>query len=89
MAKERRLLDEYQYPGFRPMSKIQGIFGDPKARIIRLRRTQKKQHVVAAGRHIAVITTKPYGRYETCPVEMPESIWKWKSGGSTAKSVAK
>ena len=31
MGKKRRLLDEYQFPGFRPMSKIQGIFGDPKA----------------------------------------------------------
>src|SRR3989338_9222550 len=41
MRKKRRLLDEYQFPGFRPKAGIQGIFGDPKARVIRLKRTQK------------------------------------------------
>jgi hypothetical protein len=79
MGKKRRLLDEYQFPGSRLRSKIQGIFGDPKARVIRLKRTQKKQHAVAAGQCIAVITTRQYDRDETCPVGMPGSIWKWKS----------
>jgi hypothetical protein len=89
MGKKRRLLDEYQFPGFRPMSKIQGIFGDPKARIIRLERTQKKQHAVAAAPYIAVITTRQCDRYEICPVGMPGYIWKWKSGGFSAGSVGK
>src|SRR3972149_5275960 len=42
MVKKRRLLDEYQFPGVRPRSAIQGMFGDPKARIIRLNRSEKK-----------------------------------------------
>src|SRR5664279_736937 len=41
MGKQRRLLDEYRFAGFRPQSEIQGIFGDPYARIIRLKRIQK------------------------------------------------
>ncbi len=36
MPKKQKLLDEYQFPGFRPKSKIKGIFGDPYARIIQL-----------------------------------------------------
>ncbi len=60
------------------MSKIQGIFGDPKARIIRLKRSQKKRHVDAAAPCIAVITTRQ------CETErwpglfgQPEAILKW------------
>ena len=35
------MLDEYRFPGFRPKAEITGIFGDPKARGIRLERRQK------------------------------------------------
>ncbi len=89
MDKKRRLLDEYQFPGFRPRSKIKGVFGDPKARVIRLERTQKKQHAVTAVPCIAVTTTRQCDVYGICPAGMPGSIWKWKSGGSAAKSVAR
>jgi hypothetical protein len=41
MGKNRRLLDEYRFPGFRPRAEIQGVFGDPKARVIQFKRTQK------------------------------------------------
>lgn len=41
MGKQRRLLDEYHFPGFRPRSEIQGIFGDPCAWVIRLKRIKK------------------------------------------------
>lgn len=41
MEKNRRLLDEYRFPGYRPRAKLQGIFGDPKARVIKLARTRK------------------------------------------------
>jgi transposase len=42
MGNISRLLDVYQFPGFRPKATIKGIFGDPKARVIRLERRQKK-----------------------------------------------
>jgi len=89
MVKKRRLLDEYQFPGFRPMSKIQGIFGDPKARVVSLRRSQKKQYVVAAAQYIGVITTRPCDGYGICPVGMPGSTWQWKSDGFGASGVGK
>lgn len=89
MGKKRRLLDEYEFPGFRPSSKIQGVFGDPKARVIRLKRTQKKRHAVAAAKYIAVTTTNQDDGYGTCPVGMRGYIWKWKFGASSASGVGK
>ncbi|MBI2471493.1 MAG: hypothetical protein HYV59_09665 [Planctomycetes bacterium] len=41
MGKKKRLLDKYHFPGFRPNAEIKGIFGDAKAHVIRLVRTQK------------------------------------------------
>ena len=38
----RRLADTYTFPGFRPQQTVQGIFGDPQARLIRLTRRGKK-----------------------------------------------
>lgn len=89
MGKKRRLLDEYQFPGFRPRSDIQGLFGDPMARVIRLERTQKKRHVAAAASSIGVITTRQHGGYGTYPVGMQGYIWRWKSGGYSAKGAGK
>lgn len=77
-------MDEYRFPGFRPRARIQGTFGDPKARIIRLERTQKKQFVDGAGRHTEAITTTECGGYGICPVEMHGFIWRWKFGGYCA-----
>ncbi len=71
------------------MSKIQGIFGDSKARVISLKRSQKKRHAVAAALCITVITTRQCDGYGICPVGMPGSIWKWKSEGFSAKGVGK
>ena len=34
--KPKRILDGYQFPFFRPLEKMRGIFGDFKARIITL-----------------------------------------------------
>ncbi|OGV97665.1 MAG: hypothetical protein A2W53_08060 [Nitrospinae bacterium RIFCSPHIGHO2_02_39_11] len=81
MRKKRRLLDEYQFPGFRPKAGIQGIFGDPKARVIRLKRTQKKQYAAHAEQFIGVITTRRCVGYGIYHAGMRESIWRWKSEG--------
>jgi len=61
------------------MPAIQGIFGDPKARVIRLDRVQKKRHADAAAPSIGVITTRRHDEYETCLAEMHAYTWKWKS----------
>jgi transposase len=40
--RKRRLRDAYAFPDFRPEGTVRGIFGDPKTRIIRLKRRSKK-----------------------------------------------
>jgi len=71
------------------MAKIKGVFGDPKARIITLRRTQKKRYAAAAERYIEAITTRRGDAYEICLVGMPEYIWNWKCGASNARGAGK
>jgi len=41
--RKRRLWDAFAFPGFRPEGTVRGIFGDPKARILRLKRRSKKR----------------------------------------------
>src|SRR5512135_2264758 len=43
MRKPRRLDDAYRFTGFRPGPTVRGVFGDPKARILRLLRPGKKR----------------------------------------------
>src|SRR5271163_3266143 len=57
MAKFKRLHDLYRFPGFIPRSHIRGIFGDPLAVVISLRRRQKKRHVGFAADRTAPTTT--------------------------------
>ena len=46
--RSRRLWDTYSFPGFRPEQTVRGVFGDPKARVIALKRRSKKRLVVVA-----------------------------------------
>ena len=62
MGKEKRLLDEYRFPGYRPRAKIRGIFGDPKARVIRLERTRRTTECGICGtRHRSYYDRKTRG----------------------------
>ncbi len=87
MEKKRKLLDEYRFPGFRPRAGVHGVFGDPKARVIRLERRQKKRSVDVVEKHTEAITTRRFGGYEICPVGMHGYTWKWKCGEYYAKGA--
>lgn len=80
MEKKRRLLDEYRFPGYSQRAKIKGIFGDPKARVIRLKRTQKKRYAGVVERFIGVNTTRRSVGSGIYPVEMHGFTWKWRYG---------
>jgi hypothetical protein len=41
MRKHKRLSDGYRFSGFTPSETVKGVFGDPKARIVQLKRRQK------------------------------------------------
>jgi hypothetical protein len=89
MGKKRSLLDEYRFPGFRPRPDIQGIFGDPKARVVRLERSKKKRHAAVVAPCTGAITTRRCGEYGTCLAGTPAYTWKWKSGGFVANGAKK
>jgi hypothetical protein len=89
MEKRRRLQDEYRFPGFRPRAGIKGVFGDSKARVIRLERTQKKLFADVARQCIGVITTRRCGGYGICHAGMHGFTWKWKFGESNARGVGR
>jgi hypothetical protein len=89
MIKNRKLWDTYRFPGFRPAPTIIGIFGDPKARVIRLIRRGKKQFVEPAERFTEPFTIERHGEFETFHVGILAFTWRWKSAGWTVDRAGK
>jgi hypothetical protein len=61
MPKLKRLQDVYRFPGFTPLATVRGIFGDPMAVVVTLRRRRKKRGAVFAVKGIAPSTTNGPG----------------------------
>lgn len=77
--KHHTLIDEYRFPGCRPMLTVKGRFGDPRARIITLVRRQKKQHVGAVVVSKSVGTIASIDAYVISHAAMRESTCRWRS----------
>ncbi len=78
MAKYKQLSYFYRFPSFYPQGGISGIFGDPWAFVIRLKRRGKKQSAGPAVRFIVPSTTGRSGGFETFPVGICASTWTWR-----------
>jgi hypothetical protein len=89
MRKKRQLTDAYHFPPFTPQQTVSGIFGDPKARIIRFTRRQKKQSADVAVRHTVPFTIANSAWSETFPVATRASTSNWRSGVFRAEGVAR
>ena len=89
MRKHRRLHDAYRFPGFRPVPIVRGIFGDPKARILRLERRGKKPCVAPAGRFTGPSTTTRSAWSGISPVATRGCTWSSRSGGSCANGAGR
>jgi hypothetical protein len=74
MAKFKLLHDLYRFPGFVPLPRVQGIFGDPLAVVITLQRRRKKHSVASAAKPIAAITTSGHGGFAIFPAATNVSI---------------
>ena len=61
MGKIKRLQDVYRFPGFVPLAQVRGVFGDPYAVVITLRRRRKKRAAVCADVPIAPSTISVLG----------------------------
>ncbi len=76
MRKYNSLVDEYAYPGFRPLSRIVKHPNKSNALIITLRRRQKKQYVESAEQCITPFMIENSGLLEISLAEMPRFILK-------------
>ena len=89
MHKHKRLTDAYRFPGFSTKQEVIGIFGDPKARVIRLKRLEKKQDARNAAKPIMFFTTAKHGECEISHAAIPGSIWKWKCAACIVRDAGK
>jgi hypothetical protein len=82
MAKFKRLYDLYRFPGFVPQLTIRGVFGDPHAVVITLRRRRKKRFATSAAKHLGLATTSGFGASEISVVATSVSISSTSCAGS-------
>lgn len=87
--KSKRLLDAYTFPGFRPLNKIRGVFGDPKARVVTLIRRSKKLPVAYAVWYIRGGMTAARGEFAICPAQIHVFIWRSRFVASIAEVAAR
>jgi hypothetical protein len=60
--RRRRLWDAYCVPGFRPQPTVHGVFGDPKAHVIKLKRRSKNG--------LRMLRSCPDGLYDRKPGDL-------------------
>ena len=87
MKRIQTLSTLFSVPGFRARSRLQGIFGDPHARLVVLVRRKRLPCAPAVGRGTVPSTT---ARRAECGIRMPRagaSIWQLSSGGWPARAV--
>lgn len=89
MSKNKRLQDEYRFPGFYPKAIVKGVFEDHKARVIELKRRQKKRYAAVAEWCAALFTIAKEGLFGICRVEKQPFIWKWRFGEFYALGAGK
>jgi len=74
MAKIKRLLDLYRFPGFVPQAEVSGVFGEPRAVVVTLSRSRKKRAAAFAGKLALPTTTNDPGASATWRVVTNASI---------------
>jgi len=89
MRKTKRLWDAYRFPGFTPEPEVLGIFGDPKALVIKLRRRGEKRFAEPADVHIGRFTTARCDGFGICLVATVASGWMWRSDAFCAGVAGK
>ena len=88
MQRTKTLSALFSFPGFRARGQLQGIFGDPHARLVVLVRRKKRRCAPAAGPDPGRSTTV---RRVGCGIPMRPagaSTWRLSSGESRVPAVA-
>lgn len=89
MHKHKRLTDAYRFPGWTPLRTVKGVFGDPKAIVVRLNRRQKKQSVQSAHSRREASTTARYAAFVIFPAVTGACMWSWRFAASGAPGARK
>ncbi len=89
MPKYKRIWDLYRFPGFSPKPTLSGIFGDPRARVIALKRRGKKRFVVPVVEFTTPTTIGKSVGFATCPAERCGFIWSWRFAESIVEGAGK
>lgn len=87
MKRVQTLSALFSVPGFRARSRLQGIFGDPRARLVTLVRRKKPRCAPAVERGTGPSTT---ARCAECGIPMRRagvSIWRLSNGEWRARVV--
>lgn len=87
MKRIQTLAALFSFPGFRARSRLQGVFGDPHARLITLVRRKKPPYARAVGRGTALSTTARPAGYAIPMPPAGASIWPLSNGGWPACAV--
>ena len=78
MQKIKRLYDTYNFPGFRAERKVVGVFGDPYAVVLRLRRWGKKRFVGSADVRTGRFTITRFVGCGIFPAGIGVFVWRWR-----------
>lgn len=87
MKKGKTLREIFSFPGFTNIRQLEGKFGDPKARIIILKRKKKQQPVQDVALSTKIITIK---KFVVCVIVISKAIvfiFVTKDGGCIVKNV--
>ena len=88
MKKIKRLEDVYRFPYFRP-TKLQGVFGDPQAVVLQLKRRGKKRCAAAAGRFTIRGMTVPPAGSAIYPAGIDGRTWRLRCDGLIANGAVR
>jgi hypothetical protein len=78
MQKIKQLYDTYNFPSFRSERKVAGVFGDPYAVVLRLRRWGKKRFAGSAVVRTGRFTIAKFVGCEISPAGIGVFGWRWR-----------
>lgn len=87
MAKLKRLLDVYRFPGFVPQATLRGLFGDSWALVVTLRRRRKKLSAAPVGIRAGLFMTKGRAGPAISPAATDASTWSFLPAGWIVPTV--
>jgi hypothetical protein len=88
MKKSRTLIELFSFPGFIANNQLEGKFGDPKIRIIELKRKKNRLYVLYVASYHIVITIKRSAMHVIVTREAIKSICGLRDEESSARNAA-